>query len=516
MRALIAGECRGGDNLADVGKPRLGIAAGNRLGAEAGANVARSGGNAVDACVAAAIMGWVAEPFFTSIGGSGFIAVRAPDGRVEVIDGNNTMPLATPGAPGQGIERVYLEYSNGMYTGIGAGSIGVPGILAAARVAWERHGKLEWAALFEDAIRAARDGFPFPRTSAYYLSVTWEPIWSRYEAARHLLSDDAGQPLLEGAVIKQPELADALQTIAAEGPEVFYSGELSREIVDQIAEGDGLITKADMETYKAEIRAPVATSAFGWQIESNPPHSVGGATLVHMLALLAEAQLDDPLERLRAIVEAQRAAVGYRRERYQDPGAIAGAFEEALEGLRARSMRSPSTTHASAADRDGYACSITESNGYGAGLIVHGMLMNNTLGEEELNPLGVHRLPPGSRCHSNMSPTIASGPDKTVALGSPGADRIVSAIVQTFLRIAVDGDDLASAVAAPRAHLDPRRDGELLCYELELPGAELGYTPRHYEEIHMYFGAVQAASVSSDGEVDAAFDPRRSGGSVLI
>jgi gamma-glutamyltranspeptidase / glutathione hydrolase len=495
---------------------RLGIAAGNKLGADAGANVARQGGNAVDACIASCIMAWVAEPFFVSVGGSGFIAVRAPDGHVEVIDGNNTMPLTVPTSPGQGIERIYLDYSNGMYTGIGAGSIGVPGILAAARLAWERHGKIEWEALFTDAIAAARAGVPFPKTSAYYLSVTWDAIWSKFKAARNLFSDDAGQPLIEGAVLEQPELAEALEMVATQGPESFYSGQLGNEIANEIADGDGLISLEDLAQYSSEVRSPVSTDAFGWTIESNPPPSVGGAVLVHMLALLADSNLDDPLERLRAIVEAQRAAVGYRLERYQDPGAIAGAFEEALDNLRNKSMRSPSTTHASAADRDGYACSITASNGYGSGLVVHGMLLNNTLGEEELNPLGVHRLPPGSRCHSNMSPTIASGPDMTVALGSPGADRIVSAIVQTFLRIAVDGESLTDAVAAPRAHLDPRRDGELLCYELELPGAELGYTPRHYDEIHMYFGAVQAASVSSDGRVDAAFDPRRSGGSALV
>ena len=497
-------------------KARLGVAAGNRLAAEAGANVARAGGNAVDACIASCITAWVAEPFFVSVGGSGFIAVRDPDGAVEVVDGNNTMPLTAPTTAGQGIERIYLDYSNGMYTGIGAGSIGVPGILAAAHKAWESHGKIEWAALFEDAIRAAREGIQFPKTSAYYLSVTWEAIWSKYKEARELFSDGSGQPLVEGAPMKQPELAEALTAMAEQGPDVFYSGSLATEITDAIADGDGLITPKDLSGYKAEVRAPISTEAFGWTIESNPPPSVGGAVLVHMLALLDEASMDDPLERLSAIVEAQRAAVGFRQERYQDPGAIAGAFEEALTSLRSKSMRSPSTTHASAADADGYACSITASNGYGSGLVVHGMLLNNTLGEEELNPLGVHRLPPGSRCHSNMAPTIASGPGMTVALGSPGADRIVSAIVQTFLRVAVDGDSLSDAVAAPRAHLDPRRDGELLCYELDLPGAELGYTPRHYDEIHMYFGAVQAASVTDDGTVDAVFDPRRSGGAALV
>jgi gamma-glutamyltranspeptidase/glutathione hydrolase len=235
-----------------------------------------------------------------------------------------------------------------------------------------------------------------------------------------------------------------------------------------------------------------------------------------MLALLETQNLSDPVERLSAIVEAQRAAAGYRQERYQDPTSVAAAFEEALDHIRQRGRRSPSTTHASAADADGYVCSLTESNGYGSGLMANGILLNNTLGEEELNPLGAHRLLPGSRCHSNMAPTIASRDGRAVALGSPGADRIVGAIAQTFLRIAVDGDTLTDAVAAPRAHVDPRPEGETLCYEPGLPGDKLTYVLRPYEEPHMFFGAVQAAAVDEHGGVEAAHDPRRSGGSALV
>jgi gamma-glutamyltranspeptidase / glutathione hydrolase len=496
-----------------MGTPRLGIAAGNKLGADAAIEVARAGGNAVDACLASAIMAWVAEPFFASVGGSGFIAVRSPDGIVEVIDGNNAMPLSPPPAHGQGLKRVYLEYSNGMYTGIGGGSVATPGILAAIRRAWERHGRIEWPALFEPAIAAARSGLPFPWTSAYYLSVTYDAIWSVYDESRALFSS-ADRPLEEGEQLAQPALAESLAAIARD-PDDFYSGDLAHAIVDTIAEDEGLMTLEDLERYVPELREPATTTSFGWKVESNPPPAVGGAVLVHMLALLEQADLKDPLERVRAIVEAQRAAVGYRKEKYEDPDNIAAAFSEALATYQAHT-KTESTTHTTSADADGYVCSLTESNGYGSGLVVHGMLLNNTLGEEELNPLGVHRLPPGSRCHSNMAPTIASGPESTVGLGSPGADRIVSAIAQTFLRLAVDGDSLADAVAAPRAHLDPRADGELLCYEPGLPGDELGYTPRPYDEIHMYFGAVQAASIGSGGEVDAAHDPRRSGSSALV
>ena len=495
--------------------PRLAAAAGNKLGAEAAANVARAGGNAVDACLASAIMAWVAEPFFGSIGGSGFVAVRSPEGTVEVHDGNNIMPFSAPSTPGQGLKRVFFpDYGDGVHTGIGGGSVGVPGILAAVRNAWERHGRIEWPALFEDAIAAARDGFPLSRTSAYYLSVTWDHVWSRYEESRALFGT-AGRHMREGEQLLQPELGEALELIAREGPDIFYSGALAEEVVASVEADGGFMSVDDLKCYESIAREPITTEAWGWRISSNPPPSVGGAVLVHTLALLHSADLEDPLERLCSTVEAQRAAMGYRRDRYQDPSGIAVAFHEAIQGPGS-SMRSPSTTHSSAADTDGYVCSITESNGYGAGLVVHGMMLNNTLGEEELNPLGVHSLHPGSRCLSNMAPTIAVGDGRTVALGSPGADRIVGAIVQTLIRLAIDRASLADAVAAPRAHLDPRPAGETLCFEPGLPGEKLSFIPRPYEDIHMYFGAVQAASLSDDGTVDACHDPRRSGGHIFV
>ena len=493
----------------------MAIAAGNKLGTDAARRVAEAGGNAVDACLASAIMGWVAEPFFASIGGSGFIAIRSPDGAVEIIDGNTTMPLTTP-EPSQGVRRIFLpEYADGIYMGIGGGSVAVPGVLAAVRLAWERHGRIEWEALFEDAIAVARDGFPFPKVSDYYLSCTWEHIWSHYEEARSILTFD-DRPFQEGETLRQPELAEALELVARHGPEVFYAGALGEEIVETLGRDGGFMSLDDLKSYTPEVRKPVSTTAFGWQIESNPPPAVGGAVLVHLLALLEGADMHDPVKRLTAIIEAQEMAVGYRRERYHDPDGIATAFQEALTLIHRRSPRSSETTHTSSADADGYVCSLTESNGYGSGIVVHGMSLNNTLGEEELNPLGTHRLPPGSRTHSNMAPTIASKDSKAVALGSPGADRIVGAIAQTFLRIAIDGDSLADALAAPRAHLDARPEGATLCYEPGLPGDRLPWIARPYDELHMYFGGVQAAAMDENGWVDAAHDPRRSGGSALV
>lgn len=489
---------------------RLAVAAGNSLGVAAATDIARMGGNAVDACLAAAIMAWVAEPCMASLGGAGFVAVRNPGGVVEVFDGNSAMPHTPPETPGQAIQRVFApNYSDGLHTGVGAGSIAVPGVLAAVRAAWERHGRIEWAALFAPAITAARGGIRFPRTSAYYVSATWAEIWSLFPSSRALFAPH-GEPLAEGDAIIQGDLGDTLEAIATKGPDVFYSGGIASSVIAAIRREGGFMAIEDLERYSAQLRRPVTADVFGWRVESNPPPASGGALLTRMLTALESVDLSDPVTRLSALVEAQRGAMAFGREQDADPSEVSATVEPK------RGTRSSETTHTSAADTDGFVCALTESAGYGAGLIVEGIFLNNTLGEEELNPLGVHRLPPGSRCHSNMAPTIASGPDRYAAIGSPGASRIVGAIAQTLVRLAVDGDTLADAVAAPRAHLDKRSGGETLCFEPGLPGDQLAYEQRPYDSLHMYFGGVQVASVDSHGVVDAAHDPRRSGASALV
>lgn len=467
-------------------------------------------------------MAWVAEPFFASLGGSAFVVVRTPDGKVEVVDGNNAMPITAPTAPGQGAERVYFpDYADGMFTQIGGGSVAVPGALAAIGRAWEIGGHIEWEALFAPAIEAASQGFPMPRTSAYYLSVTWDTVWSKYPEARALFSE-GGVPIREGHHLVQGQLADTLRVVATQGAQAFFGGEVGRSVIDSIQTDGGFMSIDDLIGYKPAVREPVSTTAFGWRIATNPPPAIGGAVLTHMLALLEghspslESLPGDTPERIRAIADAQRTALNVRKERYQDPSQVGGALADVLASLRGSIPRDPSTTHTSCTDSDGHACSLTESNGYGSGLVAAGILLNNTLGEEELNPMGLHGLVPGGRCHSNMAPSIASGDDLLVALGSPGADRIVTALAQVFLRLAVDGMSLTDAIAAPRAHLTAREEGEVLCYEPGLPGENVGLKPRAYDDIHMFFGGVNAASVASDGTVDAAHDPRRSGAHQIV
>lgn len=497
------------------------VAAGNALGADAGADVARAGGNAVDACIAAAIMAWVAEPLVGSPAGGGFVAIGTPSGTTEVVDGNVAMPVTAPPDPGRGIRRVFLpEYANGIFVGIGGGSVAVPGIVAALRRAWERHGRIQWPALFAPAIRAARAGIAFPRTSAYFASATWRELWSAYPETVSCFGANSGEQLREGETLVQPELAEVLAELAEAGPGALYGGPLGDDLVAAAAADGGWIGAHDLAAYEAEVRAPVAAGAWGWEVASNPPPAVGGAVVVHMIELLRSADMSSPQRRLAAIVAAQRTALTHRIKRYGDPGAVASAFDEVLRGLRPpdaiRALRSESTTHCSAAGSDGLACAITQSIGYGAGPSTRGVLLNNALGEEELNPRGWHRLEPGSRCLSNMAPTIARGRGRTVALGSPGSDRIVTAVLQTLIALAVDGCNLGDAVAAARAHLEVRGDDFRLCIEPGLPSPGDAMDVLAYPQRHMFFGAVQAAETDGAGRVDAAHDPRRSGAHVVV
>ena len=309
-----------------------------------------------------------------------------------MIDGNQAMPHTVPDEPGQGIKRTYLDYSDGMYTGIGGGSVGVPGILAAVRRAWERHGDIDWEALFAPAIRAARDGFPFPVTSAYYLSVTWNEIWSLYPEAREIFSQR--RRAAEGRrQLRATATRGVTEPDRRRGAAHVLQGDARREDV-----------RCDQRPTAASWRSPTssitrrwfarrsARSSFGWRIDCNPPPASGGAVAGPAAGPARERRLDDPVDSPPR--DRRGSAIALRPWRSKDKRTRTRSSRKNSKRHPIQN-RSPDTTHTSSADADGYACSITESNGYGAGLVVDGMLLNNTLGEEELNPLGVHGLQPG-------------------------------------------------------------------------------------------------------------------------
>jgi gamma-glutamyltranspeptidase/glutathione hydrolase len=220
------------------------------------------------------------------------------------------------------------------------------------------------------------------------------------------------------------------------------------------------------------------------------------------------------------VIDIQRRVLSYRlnvHDRSHDLAADGHALLEAVEryGLAGLPM-SASTANVSAVDEHGTACAVTMSCGYGAGMVIPGtgILLNNALGEPELNRLGLHAVPPGTRLASNMAPTTARGASSAaLAIGSPGADRITTALMQVLGRVLLHGEGLQAAIDAPRVHVRFMEDGSPRVEhepsdELAAAVAGTGFASHSYPSPHMYFGGVGAAELADRGLL-AAGDARR-------
>jgi gamma-glutamyltranspeptidase/glutathione hydrolase len=287
--------------------------------------------------------------------------------------------------------------------------------------------------------------------------------------------------------------------------------------VADMAEHGGLVTARDLAEYAPLVRPSIRRTVGEWDLAVNPPPSVGGPMLAVMLGELGRrgrVDWDD-------VIAIQHAVLRYRLEVHDLESDLDAAGHELLLSVDRHGLAglptSASTAHISAVDSDGNACAVTMSAGYGAGLTVPGtgMLLNNALGEPELNKLGLHRLVPGTRLASNMAPTTGRTPDgRVLAIGSPGADRITTALMQVLGQGCLHDADLQHAIDAPRLHVRFGADGSALVEHETDAGiaaavAASGLPSHDHGELSMYFGGVGAAYRREDGALQAAGDPRR-------
>jgi gamma-glutamyltranspeptidase / glutathione hydrolase len=506
-------------------RTRAAIAASNSIAVDAGLHLADLGGNAVDAALAAVLVAMACEPGVASLGGGAFVTLAPADGSPPVtVDGNVEMPGRDADASrfGRGVRDIGTDYGGGTSMGVGHGSVATPGALAAYGLAHERYGRAPWREVVAPVIEAARSGFPLGRISAEYLGYTHESVYGWQPDSYAALHDDEGRLLGAGDIVHIPHLAESLELIATEGPESFYRGAIAERIAADMAEHDGLITAKDLAEYTAQARPALSTtlhSANGeWQLATNPPPAIGGVVLAAMLQL-ADKLAPDDIEHLIAV---QDAVLRYRIDVLDvapDRVAAAAALLDLVASgqLTANRMStSASTVHVSAVDAEGAACSITSSAGYGSGVMTPGtgIWLNNCLGEQELNRRGLHSLPPGERLASNMAPSVGRGPHgEVLAIGSPGADRITTALQQVITAFVDGGMPLDEAIARPRLHVRHpigRHGAPVVEYERDLQLPQLPYQSRAHKQHSMYFGGVGAALRTADGNLSAAADPRRS------
>ncbi|WP_293782342.1 gamma-glutamyltransferase [uncultured Aeromicrobium sp.] len=486
---------------------RVAVAAPNAAAADAAAQISEAGGNAVDAAIAASLVTMVNEVGIVSLSAGGFATVQPPDGSAPVtVDGWMDMPGRGPAGqplfePGQGTWDVETEYGGGLTITVGPGSVATHGAIAAFEVTRDRWGSMPWRDLVAPAIEVARGGFRLGSASRYYLQYVRDSIFGWDDASRAALHDPI-TGLRDGALVV-PDLADTLAHLAEAGPRTMYEGDLARVISDDVLERGGLLSRADLAAYEAVVRPSLRAEVGGWTLGTNPPPAVGGAVVAAMLRLMDGREIDDRDH----LVAVQRRVLGERLRVFDhsdDLARDAAAFLDLVDREGLAVLESGSTAHVSATDTDGNACAITVSSGYGAGMIARGtgIWLNNCLGEQELNPRGLHGLEPGTRLLSNMAPTV--GQDRqgaSLAIGSPGADRITTAIVQVVTGF-LSGLDLQAAVDHPRVHL----------HRAGCPDEEL----KIEHEPSMYFGGVGATLRDHEGRLHAAADPRREGATRIV
>lgn len=499
------------------------VAAGHPLSAAAGAAALRAGGNAVDAALAAMLTSFAAEPLLTGLGAGGYMLVAPPREQTTLWSRAGEPVLLdffveVPGRgddPARRAELVPVDVSFGdavQMFNVGAASVGTYGMARGVCAAAERYGRIPLAELAAPAVAHARAGVPLNEPQAYVVEILDGIVTLTPEVAA--IYAPGGVLLKEGERVRQPDLAVALERLAAEGAEPFYEGDVGTAIVAALAEQGGLLTREDLAAYEVIERAPVRARYRGREVLTNPPPSAGGTLIAYALALLERegggaGGAPPALEALVATMDAT--------QRERTPAFLEGLDEDGfLERFLA--WRLGSTTHIAVLDGAGGACSVTCSNGEGAGIVVPGtgIHLNNMLGEQDLNPLGFHQFPPGRRLPSMMAPTVVlrDGVPELV-LGSAGSNRIRSAILQTIVAVVDHGMSAGEAVRAPRLHYE---DGVVYAE----PGLDVdhlesaGHAIARFRSLNLFFGGVQAVERdAATGEFSGGGDPRRGGAAVV-
>ena len=491
------------------------VAAGHELTARAAADVLEAGGNAFDAVIAGLWTACVVEPVLASPGGGGFLMAHGTDRRETAL---YDFFVQTPRAkrPQSGIEFFAASADFGPVTQefhIGHGATGTPGMVPGLFAVHRELGSLAMAELLSPAIGAARDGVEITPFQAFLAQVVG-PILTASDSARAVFAPEGALPRA-GAGFANPALADFYAALAAGGLG-FYDEEAVATFCAAQA-GAGHLTGEDFAGYRVEKRAALAVSALGARISLNPPPSAGGAFIAHAFTSLSGEDGTGAPALARALAAADAARLRHRG----DPGAMLKEAGIDLAGEPSGGPASRGTTHVSVVDAAGNAASATVSNGEGNGHMVDGFgfMLNNMLGEEDVNPDGFHRWREDARLASNMCPAIARAGDGTIAaLGSGGSNRIRSAVFQVLARLLAEGCGPAGAVEAARLHVEAGHlDFEDLLGDEERAALCAAFSDhRAWPEPNLFFGGAHAAMRASDGRLDAAGDPRRAGVALVL
>lgn len=521
--------------------PQSMVAAANPLAVEAGLEVLRRGGSAVDAAVAVQMVLGVVEPQASGIGGGGFLLhYDAASRQIAVYDGRETAPAGATPTMFLGHDGKPLGYREAVASGI---SVGVPGLLAMLEEAHKEHGKLAWEALFGSAIGLAREGFAVPPRLGTWLARA--PFLRDEPAIAATYFNADGSPRKTGERMTNPALAETLQTIADHGVKAFYQGAMADEMVERVRNHvrPGTLSPADLTDYRPIKREALCGPYRLWVVCSMPPPSSGGIAILQVLALIEPFEIwreaPNSLRALHLIAEASRLAFADRNRYVADPAFIvvptAGLLSPAYLAER-RKLMSPDhsmgvvgpgvppgypergTSHVSIVDRWGNAVSFTTTieAPFGAQMMVKGFVLNNELTDFSARPesdgrLVANRVEPGKRPRSSMSPTLIFDRDRRLvaALGSAGGARIIGDTLQAIIGLLDWNLSMQDAIALPRIiNLDGAT--ELEEGTSAATQADALRTLGHRVQVRRHDGGLTGVRRMEDGWQGGA-DPRRDG-----
>ncbi len=494
------------------------VAAGHQATSDAAAEVLRAGGNAFDAAIAGLFAACVAEPVLSSPGGGGFLMAYDPaEGGSRLYDFFVDTPRTKRAAAESNFFGVEVDFGPAIQEfHIGLGAAATPGFIPGLYQVHRAHGRLPMADLLAPAARAARDGVTVNPFQAYLLSIA-APIYT-HRAESAAIFAPAGMPLRPGDTLRNSVLADTFDLLARQGEALFLDGEIGREIIRQSRALGGHLDVEDLAGYQVAVREPLVTRHKGADLFLNPAPAASGPLIAFSLRLLeslATAGAPDIVE----LAEAMEATNAARRAHADEPAQLlqADVIGRHLASLSSHAAAYRGTTHISVIDGDGRAAAATVSNGEGNGFMVgpYGFMLNNMLGEEDLNPDGFGLWQPGRRMSSMMAPTIVRTSDgRLIALGSGGSNRIRTAILQVVINVLDRGMNLSDAIVAPRLHVE--KCGTV-SYEDQFGAEAIAALnarfadARGWPEPNMFFGGVHAVALSRDGDLLGVGDPRRAG-----
>lgn len=523
------------------------VAAAHPLAAQAGVDVMKAGGNAIDAAIATALTLNVVEPNASGLGGGGFMVIRfAKTGDVAVIDYREK-------APASATRDMYAsdQAKKELWTQLGGKAIGVPGTLKGLEMALQMYGTLTFADVAAPAIKLAEEGFEVSSELSGIIKDNYEKL-AKYNDPDNVPYFHEGLPLEAGDILRNPDLAATFRLIAEKGSDALYRGPVGEAIVAAVNKSGGNMTMQDLADYNAVMRTPVKGTYRGLEIISMPPPSSGGTHLIEILNVMENYDVKalehntpaymHTLAEVLKLVFADRAAymadadfvkvpvTGLTSKEYAKTLFNQISADKVLKELKPgepENFEHESTTHLTVIDEEGNIVSLTQTINYffASGVMAEGtgLLLNNEMDDFSTNPNSVSAPEPGKRPLSSMSPTIVLKDGKPfMALGSPGATRIFPSMAQIIMNVVDFGMGLDEAIEAPRMFCSSSagKPGTLFVESripVEVRDAlkAMGHTVSVRGDYDSYFGGAQAILLDqSSGTIYGAADSRRLGAAI--